>query len=93
MSKRIDIHDLTVTYGEIVAVTGLTMHVEQGEVVALLGANGAGKSSTLKAIIGTVRPAHGTINLNGHDVTGQPPIPRPAMVWRGCRRAAASSTG
>ena len=59
MSKRIDIHDLTVTYGEIVAVTGLTMRVEEGEVVALLGANGAGKSSTLKAIIGTVRPAHG----------------------------------
>jgi branched-chain amino acid transport system ATP-binding protein len=73
MSKRIDIHDLTVTYGEIVAVAGLTMQVEEGEVVALLGANGAGKSSTLKAIIGTVRPAHGTISLNGHDVTGQPP--------------------
>ena len=73
MSKRIDIQDLRVAYGEIVAVTGLTMQVEAGEVVALLGANGAGKSSTLKAIIGTVRPSHGTIRLNGHDVTGQPP--------------------
>jgi branched-chain amino acid transport system ATP-binding protein len=71
-ATRIDIQDLTVTYGEIVAVTDLTMHVEAGEVVALLGANGAGKSSTLKAIMGMVRPARGTISINGHDVTGQP---------------------
>ena len=72
MPKRIEVQDLTVAYGEIVAVTDLTMRVEAGEIVALLGANGAGKSSTLKAIMGTVRPARGTISLNGHDVTGQP---------------------
>ena len=73
MSKRIEVQNLTVAYGEIVAVADLTMHVEEGEVVALLGANGAGKSSTLKAIMGAVRAARGTISLNGHDVTGQPP--------------------
>jgi branched-chain amino acid transport system ATP-binding protein len=71
-TKRIEIQNLTVTYGEIVAVTDLTMRIEEGEVVALLGANGAGKSSTLKAVMGTVRPTRGTINLSGHDVTGQP---------------------
>ena len=73
MSKCIEVQHLTVTYGEIVAVADLTMRVEAGEVVALLGANGAGKSSTLKAIMGTVRPTSGTIRINGHDVTGQPP--------------------
>ena len=53
------------------------MRVEEGEIVALLGANGAGKSSTLKAIMGTVRPARGTISLNGHDVD------RSAAAYRG----------
>src|SRR6195256_522158 len=72
MAKRILVQDLTVSYGEIVAVADLTMRVEAGEIVALLGANGAGKSSTLKAIMGTVRPTRGTISINGHDVTGQP---------------------
>jgi branched-chain amino acid transport system ATP-binding protein len=71
-AKRIEIRDLTVTYGEIVAVADLTMHIEGGEIVALLGANGAGKSSTLKAIMGTVRAARGSIHINGHDVTGRP---------------------
>jgi branched-chain amino acid transport system ATP-binding protein len=72
MSKRIEIQHVTVTYGEIIAVADLTMHVEQGEIVALLGANGAGKSTTLKAIMGMVQPTGGTIGINGHDVTRQP---------------------
>jgi branched-chain amino acid transport system ATP-binding protein len=64
---RID--DLTVTYGRVRAVTGLSMHVEQGEFVGLVGHNGAGKTSTLMTIVGTQRPASGSITYDGGDIT------------------------
>ena len=64
--------DLSVTYGEISGVRNLDLMVEQGEIVALVGANGAGKSTTLKAIMGMVAPARGAIIVNGEHVTGQP---------------------
>jgi len=54
------------------ALEGLSLHVAQGQVVTLLGANGAGKSSALAAIAGTVRPSSGRVTLAGQDVTGQP---------------------
>lgn len=73
MSRHIDIRNLDVRYGEVRAVTDLAMRVEQGEVVAVLGANGAGKSTLLKAIMGMVRSTTGAIVVNGRDVVGQPP--------------------
>jgi branched-chain amino acid transport system ATP-binding protein len=72
-AKVLEIRDLTVDYGEIPGVRHLTMSVADGEVVALLGANGAGKSTTLKAVMGMVTPTHGAILVNGENVTGQPP--------------------
>ena len=63
---------LSVSYGAVQAVRGLSLHVKQGEVVALLGANGAGKSSTLLAIVGLVRPSAGRVVFRGEDITGLP---------------------
>ncbi|MCL6592596.1 MAG: ABC transporter ATP-binding protein [Alicyclobacillus sp.] len=65
----LQIEDLHVMYGKVHAVKGVSLHVEEGEMVSLLGANGAGKSSVLKTICGLVKPASGTIRLAGKDVT------------------------
>lgn len=65
-------HDLTVTYGRIVAVDGVDLAVPPGHIVALLGPNGAGKTSLLSAVAGVVRAAAGTVRLDGDDITGQP---------------------
>ena len=67
------VQGLVVRYGAIEAVHGISFEVAAGEVVALIGANGAGKSSTLAAISGLVRPAAGHIRLAGRDLTGAPP--------------------
>jgi branched-chain amino acid transport system ATP-binding protein len=70
--KYIEVRDLSVTYGGISGVSELNLRVGQGEIVALVGANGAGKSTTLKAIMGMVVPSRGAIIVNGDNVTGQP---------------------
>lgn len=67
------IRDLVVRYGAIEAVHGISLDVGAGEVVALIGANGAGKTSTLAAISGLVRPARGAIRLAGRDLAGAAP--------------------
>ena len=67
------VRDLVVRYGSIEAVHGIDFEVGQGEVVALIGANGAGKTSTLAAISGLIRPARGSIRLRGRELAGAPP--------------------
>ena len=64
------ITDLCVSYGGIEALKGISMEVQQGQIVTLIGANGAGKSTTLRAISGLVRPAAGRIEFLGKDITG-----------------------
>ena len=64
------ITDLRVSYGGIEALKGISMEVQQGQIVTLIGANGAGKSTTLRAISGLVRPAAGRIEFLGKDITG-----------------------
>ena len=61
--------DLTVHYGGIEALKGISFEVGQGQIVTLIGANGAGKSTTLRAISGLVRPSSGSINFMGRDIT------------------------
>jgi branched-chain amino acid transport system ATP-binding protein len=73
---RLEARDLDVRYGRIAAVRGVTLHVGVGEIVAVLGANGAGKSSLLKAVMGLVPPAAGKVMLDGADITGWPPSRR-----------------
>jgi branched-chain amino acid transport system ATP-binding protein len=76
----LELNDLIVLYGEIEAVRGVSLSVEPGEVVTLLGSNGAGKSTTLRAISGLVRPAAGEILLDGQSLVGLGPE---AIVRRG----------
>ena len=64
MSALLQVQDLKVAYGGINAVKGIDLHVNQGELVALIGANGAGKSSSLKVIAGLLAPASGVIDFN-----------------------------
>ncbi|HET9930352.1 MAG TPA: ABC transporter ATP-binding protein [Polyangiaceae bacterium] len=64
--------DLRVSYGGIAAVKGVSLEVNKGEIVALIGANGAGKTSTLKSIVGLVPAQGGSIELFGKDVRGTP---------------------
>lgn len=71
MSNILEIKDLQVHYGGIEAVRGISLDVPQGEIVTLIGANGAGKSSTLRAIAGLVKPAAGTISFMGENITGK----------------------
>jgi branched-chain amino acid transport system ATP-binding protein len=65
----LEIRDLTLLYGRIQALHGITLDVGEGEVVALIGANGAGKSTTMRAISGLRPVASGTIRFAGEDIT------------------------
>ena len=72
MTALLEVDDLHVRYGAVEAVHGVSFTVNAGEVTAVIGANGAGKSSTLAAISGLV-PADGRIRFDGHDISGAPP--------------------
>ena len=67
----LSVKDLQVNYGGIEAVKGIRFDVPAGDIVTLIGANGAGKSTTLKAIAGLVKPKTGTIAFAGDDITGK----------------------
>ena len=69
----LSIKDLKVSYGGIEAVKGITFEVPERKIVTLIGANGAGKSTTLRTIAGLVKPAKGRIHLQGEDITGLTP--------------------
>ncbi len=69
----LELDDLQVYYGNIHALQGLTLHVNQGEVVTLIGSNGAGKSTTLRAISSTHKPRSGTIKLAGREIQAMAP--------------------
>ncbi len=73
MSKILDIQNLEVSYGSIKAVKGISLSIEQGQIVAILGSNGAGKTSTLRTISGLVKSAGGEIVYNQNKITGQTP--------------------
>ena len=69
----IAVEDLHTYYGKSHILHGVTLHVRPGEVVGLLGRNGVGKSTTLKTIMGLVRPTEGSIRLEGAPITGMAP--------------------
>jgi branched-chain amino acid transport system ATP-binding protein len=69
----LEIEHLSVAYGERRALDGVSLSVREGEIVTLLGANGSGKSTTLRAISGLVRPQRGRIVYRGRDVTAESP--------------------
>jgi branched-chain amino acid transport system ATP-binding protein len=73
MMALLEIRDLIVRYGEIEALRGVSFSVEEGKVVTLLGANGAGKSTTLRAISGLAKPTSGEIMFDGRTISGLGP--------------------
>lgn len=73
MSNILEIKNLVVSYGGIEAVKGIDMTVPEGEIVTLIGANGAGKSTTLKSIAGLVKPKQASIQFKGQEIVGKTP--------------------
>ena len=80
MSELLKIDNLKVNYGGIEAVKGISLAVEEGQIVTLIGANGAGKSSTLRSIAGLVKPAGGEITFKGELLN---PLDTTSIVKRG----------
>jgi len=76
----LEVHDLHTFYGNIHALQGVSLNVEQGEIVTLIGANGAGKTTTLNSISGIVAPRSGRVTLEGEDLTH---VPAHQIVTRG----------
>src|SRR6266436_4833168 len=68
---KLAIENLRVAYGEVEVLHGISLAVEKGQLVTLLGANGAGKSTTIKAIMGLVKPSAGSIRLDDAELAGQ----------------------
>ena len=65
----LEVEAIVCRYGRITAIDGISLSVDEGEIVTLIGANGAGKTTTLRAISGLIRPATGTIRFRGEDIT------------------------
>lgn len=71
--KLLELDDVHSYYGRIHALHGISLYVDEGEIVTLIGANGAGKSTTLRTISGLIKPRQGNIKLKGQEITGLPP--------------------
>ena len=74
------VDNIHVYYGAIHAIKGISFEVEEGEIVTLIGANGAGKSTTLNTVAGLLKPREGTITFDGKNITG---MPASKMVYNG----------
>jgi len=68
----LEVESIDVFYGSVQALRSVSLHVDEGEMVALVGANGAGKTTTLRTISGLIAPGSGTIKFNGEDIAGVP---------------------
>jgi branched-chain amino acid transport system ATP-binding protein len=80
----LDVKGIHTYYGAIHALKGISLHVEEGEIVTLIGANGAGKSTTLNTICGLYHPAQGSIHLEGETIHA---LPAHQIVMRGVSQA------
>ena len=99
----LEISDLHLSYGKVRAVQGVSLEVAEGEIVALIGANGAGKSSTMHAVCGIERPSSGHIRFLGQAITRMPPhrimrrgivqVPEGALDFRRADRRAEPAAG
>ena len=80
MTALLEIEKLELAYGQVAVCRDLSLHLDRGEIVALIGANGAGKSTTLRAIAGVLPPRRGTITFAGREVTRMPSHERSKLV-------------
>ena len=76
MSALLEVDKLELAYGPVAVCRDISLRLDRGEIVALIGANGAGKSTTLRAIAGVLPPRRGTIRFSGQDVTATPSYER-----------------
>ena len=72
MTPLLEVHELDASYGPVQILFGLSLHIDEGEIVALLGTNGAGKSTLFKCITGLLPPKRGVVRFAGNDITGLP---------------------
>jgi ABC-2 type transport system ATP-binding protein len=75
------VEDYHKSYGETVAVAGITFRVEPGEILGLVGPNGAGKTTTLRALAGILRPTRGQLSIDGHDLATNPLAAKAALAY------------
>jgi len=73
MGRVLEVDNIDVYYGELQALWGVSLHIDEGEFISLVGSNGAGKTTTLRTISGLLTPRRGKIIFAGKDVTGWPP--------------------
>ncbi|MGZ7042138.1 MAG: ATP-binding cassette domain-containing protein, partial [Thermoanaerobaculia bacterium] len=73
MSPLLAVRDLEVAYGTIPALHGIDLEVEKGEIVTLIGANGAGRTTTLRTISGLLKPRRGEVTFGDRNITGVKP--------------------
>ena len=85
------VNDIHVYYGSIHAVKGVSLEVNEGEIVTLIGANGAGKSTVLNTISGLLHPRGGSVTFMGQDLKGVPPHKLVAGAWPRSPRGGGSS--
>lgn len=81
MTALLEIEEMTVGYGRAPVLRELSLEVPEGSITAVLGANGAGKSTMLRAVSGLVRPTNGRVAFDGEDITG---APVESLIGRGC---------
>ncbi len=77
----IRVEDFSKSYGDVLAVSGLSFEAAPGEVLGLVGPNGAGKTTTLQALCGIIRPTKGRITIAGHDLADQPVAAKAALAF------------
>ena len=85
------VDNINVYYGNIHAVKGVSFEVNEGEIVTLIGANGAGKSTTLKTVSGLLKPRSGDVLYKGKSIKACAPTRSWKPVWHRCRKAAMCS--
>lgn len=79
--QRIILSDVNLSYGSHQVLRGLTLHVDAGEIYALLGGNGAGKSTTMSTLLGFARPDSGIVQIAGYDPTAEPDRAREQIAY------------
>ena len=82
----VELEDIAFSYGPLQVLFGVSFHVDDGEILGLLGTNGAGKSTVLRVLTGLSNPSHGAVRLHGEDVTNIPAEQR-------CRRGVSMVMG